>query len=264
MTKYVFFTLFCHGCGHPLLLHTKLPGFFCVFRASAGISRDIQAGAALAFLGARVSASQIVHHHTLLQIPVTDLALKSCASSLHLLMTHVWKLGNQRHLPSAPLVLCSQVCRVGQPVFADSSAFSSGYTNMVNFLGSLTDVYLFPSLFTSFLRSGVRAMPPRAALGAVPMLGCISQIPSVTLNSCQSGSTGYTLDPGSVRSSQTGYGQVDTGTWLFVGLGARGLLYHALFARQLAMAILHKDEQLIEPEVRVWSAKLQKRQGGRH
>lgn len=43
--------------------------------------------------------------------------------------------------------------------------------------------------------------------------------------------------------------------WLYVGLGARGLLYHALFARQLAAAILTGDESKLEQEATAWAWK---------
>lgn len=45
---------------------------------------------------------------------------------------------------------------------------------------------------------------------------------------------------------------VPCSAWLFVGLGARGLLYHAWLAQQLAAAIVHEDEGLLPPQTRAW------------
>jgi len=83
-------------------------------------------------------------------------------------------------------------------------------------------------------------MPPRNIQGAVPLLGRLDEgnVYSTPSDPTHSGGTTGDIDPCS--------------TWLFVGLGARGLLYHALFAQQLAAAVLHGDEQRLEPDVRAW------------
>lgn len=62
---------------------------------------------------------------------------------------------------------------------------------------------------------------------------------------------------------QDGSGNMDagiaTGTrhqrrWLFTGLGTRGLLYHALMAELLVVAIRADDESLLPPVLRRWKA----------
>ena len=37
-------------------------------------------------------------------------------------------------------------------------------------------------------------------------------------------------------------------TWIFTGLSSRGLIYHGVFGRWLANAILHDDEEKIREE----------------
>jgi glycine/D-amino acid oxidase-like deaminating enzyme len=71
----------------------------------------------------------------------------------------------------------------------------------------------------------VRALPPRSQLGSVPLVG--------------------RLPPELGNPEERPW-------WLLVGLGARGLVYHAWLARQLARAALAGDESLLDPELRRW------------
>ena len=50
-------------------------------------------------------------------------------------------------------------------------------------------------------------------------------------------------------------GKVDDKTWFLLGLGARGLLYHAYLAKDLAKAIVTNQEQILPPEVLRWKEK---------
>ena len=61
------------------------------------------------------------------------------------------------------------------------------------------------------IKWGVRALPPRTQLGALPLVGQVTE---------------------SERAART---------WVFAGLGARGLVYHALLAEELAHAVLTRD-----------------------
>lgn len=40
--------------------------------------------------------------------------------------------------------------------------------------------------------------------------------------------------------------------WVVAGLGARGLVYHALLGRWIASAVVQDDPLLLPPEVRSW------------
>jgi len=105
------------------------------------------------------------------------------------------------------------------------------------------------------VRSGVRAMPPRAASSSMPLLGRLEPTldpKALGIQSYNTGSGSPLKSTGNLGSSITKDGRIPAKSWLFVGLGARGLLYHALFARQLAAAILLDDEQLLDPELRAW------------
>ena len=74
------------------------------------------------------------------------------------------------------------------------------------------------------VQAGVRALPPRSHHGYVPIAGRLG------------------------GSSQRG--APSTECWLIGGLGSRGLIHHALIGRDLARAVLARDESLLPPHVR--------------
>lgn len=81
------------------------------------------------------------------------------------------------------------------------------------------------SLFNSAVqvqkvRSGVRALPPRSSEGAIPLAG-----------------------------------RLDGRVWLILGLGARGLVYHAWLGKLLSQAILAGDDALLPEELLRWKAR---------
>ena len=83
-----------------------------------------------------------------------------------------------------------------------------------------------PALAASTVRCvkwGVRALPPRTQLGALPLLGRVLAARTAE-------------QPGSAP------------TWVLVGLGARGLVYHALLAEQLANAVLTGEDGALPRE----------------
>jgi glycine/D-amino acid oxidase-like deaminating enzyme len=83
-----------------------------------------------------------------------------------------------------------------------------------------------PALEASTVRCvkwGVRALPPRTQLGALPLLG-------------------------RVMAARTPEQPVSSPTWVLVGLGARGLVYHALLAEQLATAVLTGEDGALPRE----------------
>eukprot|EP00891_Asterochloris_glomerata_P002033 jgi/Astpho2/2033/Aster-x0499 len=70
------------------------------------------------------------------------------------------------------------------------------------------------------VRSGVRALPPRLSEGAIPLAG-----------------------------------RLDGHVWLILGLGARGLVYHAWLGKLLSQAILAGDDALLPEELLRWKAR---------
>ncbi|XP_073385762.1 uncharacterized protein [Physcomitrium patens] len=78
------------------------------------------------------------------------------------------------------------------------------------------------------LRAGVRAMPPRTPLGALPLAGCINEL---------------------VKPLQS-----ETQWWLIGGLGSRGLMYHGLLGERVAAAVTAGDESLIPEEFKKFAA----------
>ena len=78
------------------------------------------------------------------------------------------------------------------------------------------------------VRAGIRANTRRTHLGALPYVGPL---------------------PGAPRR------------WLLTGLGARGLLYHSLFAGWLAAAVLAGDPGGLPPECTAWRARFEPERG---
>lgn len=70
------------------------------------------------------------------------------------------------------------------------------------------------------VKQGVRAMPPRSPLGSLPLMGRL--FPATPSNPA---------------------------TWYVVGLGARGLVYHALLGHWLAQAVAHNDPTRVPLEL---------------
>ncbi|XP_047323645.1 uncharacterized protein LOC124927296 isoform X2 [Impatiens glandulifera] len=76
--------------------------------------------------------------------------------------------------------------------------------------------------------AGLRAMPPLTVNGSLPLLGSIDHI------------------IGDNRKCKF---------WLFGGLGARGLFYHAWLGKLLAQAVLFSNEDLLPSELTTWKKK---------
>eukprot|EP00192_Tetraselmis_astigmatica_P012825 CAMPEP_0117659798 /NCGR_PEP_ID=MMETSP0804-20121206/6623_1 /TAXON_ID=1074897 /ORGANISM="Tetraselmis astigmatica, Strain CCMP880" /LENGTH=392 /DNA_ID=CAMNT_0005466477 /DNA_START=571 /DNA_END=1749 /DNA_ORIENTATION=- len=81
----------------------------------------------------------------------------------------------------------------------------------------------FKSWQVEGVRSGVRALPPRTAAGSIPLAGRVL--------------------PADGNSPAC---------WVLAGLGARGLVYHALVARWLAEAVRSDNPSALPPEVTAW------------
>ncbi|KAI4379353.1 hypothetical protein MLD38_005665 [Melastoma candidum] len=77
-------------------------------------------------------------------------------------------------------------------------------------------------------RAGVRAMPPNTTLGSLPLLGCIDDLVQ---------------------------GKPSCRYWLFAGLGARGLLFHAFLGKLMAQAVRLGCENVLPPELTSWKRK---------
>lgn len=70
------------------------------------------------------------------------------------------------------------------------------------------------------VKQGVRAMPPRTSLGSLPLVGKI---------------------PANVNQASQ--------AWFVTGLGARGLVYHAMVGKYLAKAVVGQDPRELPPEI---------------
>ena len=78
-------------------------------------------------------------------------------------------------------------------------------------------------------QAGVRSLPPRSHLGYVPIAGRL---------------------PIAYPTDSAGGGGRSERTWLFGGLGSRGLIHHALLGARVAEAVLADDEERIPEHVR--------------
>ncbi|KAK4769487.1 hypothetical protein SAY86_027637 [Trapa natans] len=74
-------------------------------------------------------------------------------------------------------------------------------------------------------RAGLRAMPPLTSQGSLPLLGSVDHLLDSNRN-CR--------------------------YWFFGGLGARGLLYHALLGKLMAQAVLQGDDSILPSELTSW------------
>jgi glycine/D-amino acid oxidase-like deaminating enzyme len=94
------------------------------------------------------------------------------------------------------------------------------------------------------IRTGVRALPRRRREGAIPLMGRWQQ------EAAERGGGGGGSAGGS-KGSSSGDGGTPP-TWLLVGLGARGLVYHAWLGRCAALAVLSGSEGHLPPETLAW------------
>lgn len=76
---------------------------------------------------------------------------------------------------------------------------------------------------------GLRGMPPLTANGSLPLLGRVDEYIGGS-HCCK--------------------------YWLFTGLGARGLLYHAWLGKLLSQAVLSCNEDLLPGELTSWKHKM--------
>ncbi|CAI9098963.1 OLC1v1035702C1 [Oldenlandia corymbosa var. corymbosa] len=79
--------------------------------------------------------------------------------------------------------------------------------------------------------AGLRGMPPLTSHGSLPLLGCVDDFVGGNPN-CQ--------------------------YWIFAGLGAKGLYYHALLGKLMAQAILSRSEDSIPSELLSWKQRVKK------
>lgn len=95
---------------------------------------------------------------------------------------------------------------------------------------------------------GVRAQPPRTRHGRLPLIG---RLPDA-------------LVPGApAQAAGAAEGAAAAPVWVFVGLGARGIVYHALLGKALAAAVLDGDSNALPEETRaVWESALATMIGG--
>lgn len=97
-------------------------------------------------------------------------------------------------------------------------------------------------------RSGVRALPPRTQAGSLPLLGRLHGLGQLSQQ--------HELDGDLVAASPA-----LPPVWVCVGLGSRGLVYHAYVACQLAQAVVSGDEGKVMPELLAWKRLMQEQQG---
>lgn len=97
----------------------------------------------------------------------------------------------------------------------------------------------------SSVQWGVRAQTARTRHGRLPLVG---RLPDAAV------SGGGGADMAAAGPAQD---QQQAAVWVFVGLGARGIVYHALLGKALAGAVLDGDTEAIPDDVRIaWESAL--------
>lgn len=91
-------------------------------------------------------------------------------------------------------------------------------------------------------RAGLRAMPPRTSLGALPLIGCIDNF---VLESMQKDKL---FGKKNTHSSQ----KVIPRYWFVGGLGSRGLIYHGLLGKLIAKAVASGNQDVLPSELTSW------------
>jgi hypothetical protein len=104
------------------------------------------------------------------------------------------------------------------------------------------------------VRSGVRALPPRGPQGSIPLVGAWNQ-PLRSAGDPRS-------DDSTSATTMSSSSSTPPPIWLCVGLGARGLVYHAWLGALVAQGILDGSEQHIPAELLAWKAALGKVEAG--
>jgi len=91
-------------------------------------------------------------------------------------------------------------------------------------------------------RAGLRAMPPRTSLGALPLIGCIDNF---VLES---------LQKDKFCGKQNAYSSEKTipRYWFVGGLGSRGLIYHGLLGKLIAKAVALGNQDVLPSELTSW------------
>ena len=98
-----------------------------------------------------------------------------------------------------------------------SSSLRSTMPELIGFPGMSPLLLVKSTVQVQKVRSGVRALPPRSSEGAIPLAG-----------------------------------RLDGRVWIVLGLGARGLVYHAWLGKLLSQAILAGDDALLPEELLRW------------
>ena len=105
-------------------------------------------------------------------------------------------------------------------IVALSSSLCSTLPGLTSFSARSTPSLIRTAVQVQKVRSGVRALPPRSSEGAIPLAG-----------------------------------RLDGRVWIVLGLGARGLVYHAWLGKLLSQAILAGDDALLPEELLRWKAR---------
>lgn len=106
----------------------------------------------------------------------------------------------------------------------------------------------------------MRALPPRTPAGSIPMVGRVDLSQGASTTPASNGSSNTSTSGTSSAAGAAGVGSRmgEPGsaglppTWVVVGLGARGLVYHAWLAKALAQAVVKGDEGLLLQELKAW------------
>lgn len=107
------------------------------------------------------------------------------------------------------------------------------------------------------VQAGVRSLPPRSHLGYAPIAGRLPPLGAAAgpgaaheADATKSGATKSGATKSSKAATAAAPGVARAATWLFGGLGSRGLIYHALLGARVAEAVMADDEGRLPEHMR--------------
>ncbi|GLJ43028.1 hypothetical protein SUGI_0892990 [Cryptomeria japonica] len=92
-------------------------------------------------------------------------------------------------------------------------------------------------------QAGVRAMPPRTFLGALPILGCIDDFVIEYMQKDK---------PTEKKNYHTPHQKTIPKYWFVGGLGSRGLIYHAWLGKMIAKAVTSGNKHILPIQLTSW------------
>ena len=104
------------------------------------------------------------------------------------------------------------------------------------------------------VQAGVRSLPPRSHLGYAPIAGRLPPLGAAAgpdaAHEAETAKSSKDSTKSSKGATAAAPGAARAATWLFGGLGSRGLIYHAVLGARVAEAVMADDEGRLPEHMR--------------